>query len=212
MSGSRMHHEARRLVDHDKMLVFKHHIKGNVFGLGFCGNRRRQGNGNCLTCLEFGAAIELYLPLDKHLPLGDKPLEACPADLGEGLGQKAVKALWCFGDGVQCLRGRRHMTEDMSNRVEDQIVQPKPPKALLRLVYIMGIILVLLFLTLIVGIIWKAQHRPPPPRLEVPVELGIDPAKVRLMNFNGNLLALTTDTELVVIDVNKRQVILRSAR
>lgn len=77
----------------------------------------------------------------------------------------------------------------------------------------MGIILVLLFLALIGGIIWKATHRPPaPPATDVVMNLGLDPAKVRMMDLDGNLLAVTTDTEIVVIDVAKRRVVLRSPK
>ena len=39
---------------------------------------------------------------------------------------------------------------------------PASARRLLRVVYIMGIVLVLLFLTLIAAIIWKANHKPAP--------------------------------------------------
>lgn len=88
--------------------------------------------------------------------------------------------------------------------------QPAPPRALLRLVYIMGIVLVLLFLLLIGGLVWKAQTRKPAPApADIAAELGIDPARIRLMDLDGNLLALTTDTELVVVDVIKQRILLR---
>jgi hypothetical protein len=92
-------------------------------------------------------------------------------------------------------------------------VHPAPPKGLLLLVKTLGVILVLLFLGLFAGIIWKATHKaPPPPVADVMMDLGIDPAAVRHMELDGNTLALTTDKDIVVIDVAKRKVLLRSAK
>jgi hypothetical protein len=98
-----------------------------------------------------------------------------------------------------------------SDSTETPPVHQGPSKALLRLVKIMGVVLVLLFLGLIGGIIWKATHKPPTPSVtDVVVDLAIDPANIRLMALDGNMLAITTDKDLVVIDLAKRKVILRS--
>jgi hypothetical protein len=92
-------------------------------------------------------------------------------------------------------------------------VQPAPPKGLLLLVKSLGLVLVLLFLGLIAGIIWKATHKNPTlPVADLVFELGVDPAAVRLLQLDGNLLALTTDKEIVVVDVAKRKVLLRSVK
>lgn len=92
-------------------------------------------------------------------------------------------------------------------------VHPAPPKGLLLLVKSLGIILLLLFLGLIGGIIWKATNKAPQlPVADVVMDLGIDPAAVRHMELNGNSLALTTDKEIVVVDVIKRKVLLRSTK
>jgi amino acid transporter len=85
-----------------------------------------------------------------------------------------------------------------------------PPKGLLRLVYIMGIVLVLLFLALIGGIVWKANQKASAPKPEIAVDFGLGQSQVKQMVFNGNMLAVTTDKELIVIDVNKRTVLMRT--
>jgi predicted lipid-binding transport protein (Tim44 family) len=83
-------------------------------------------------------------------------------------------------------------------------------KKLLRLVYIMGILLVLLFLGLIGGVIWKAMSpRTPAKPQELSMGLGLKAGDIRLMDVNGNTLALTTSSELIVVDVSKRRVLLR---
>jgi hypothetical protein len=98
-----------------------------------------------------------------------------------------------------------------SDSTETPPVHQGPSLALLRLVKIMGVVLVLLFLGLIGGIIWKATHKPPaPPATDVIMDLGIDPASIRLMALDGNHLAITTDKDVIVIDVAKRKVVLRS--
>jgi hypothetical protein len=98
-----------------------------------------------------------------------------------------------------------------SDSTETPPVHPGPSASLLRLVKIMGVVLVLLFLGLIGGIIWKATHKaPPPPETDVMISLGIDPASIRLMALDGNSLAITTDKQLLVIDLAKRKVVLRS--
>jgi hypothetical protein len=92
-------------------------------------------------------------------------------------------------------------------------IHPGPSKGLLFLVKAMGIVLVLLFLALIGGIIWKATNKAPPPAVaDVVMDLGFDPSAVRLMELNGNILALATDKEIVVVDVVKRRVLLRSTK
>jgi hypothetical protein len=98
-----------------------------------------------------------------------------------------------------------------SDSTETPPVHQGPSLALLRLVKIMGVILVLLFLGLIGGIIWKATNKPStPPVTDIVIDLGIDPASIRLMALDGNTLAITTDKDILVIDVAKRKVILRS--
>ncbi len=95
-----------------------------------------------------------------------------------------------------------------SDSTDSPPVYPGPSPALLRLVKIMGVILVLLFLGLIGGIIWKATHKPPELK-EVVLELGIDPASIRHLELDGNTLAIATEAELLVVDVAKRKVIIR---
>jgi hypothetical protein len=85
-----------------------------------------------------------------------------------------------------------------------------PHKALLRLVYIMGIILVLLFLGLVAGIIWKASHRPPPQaRPEAVLNLNLAAQEVRQTALDGDRLLITTTRAIIVVDVRRGEVVLR---
>ena len=100
-----------------------------------------------------------------------------------------------------------------SDSTDTPPVHQGPSLALLRLVKIMGVVLVLLFLGLIGGIIWKATHKPPaPPATDVVMDLGIDPASIRFMALDGQHLAITTDKDMLVIDIAKRTVLLRSRK
>ena len=83
-------------------------------------------------------------------------------------------------------------------------------KRLLRVVYAMGIALALLFIALIGGIIWKAtQPKPVPPAVEQVQDLKLDPASIRHIALDGDRLAVTTDREVVVIDLRSKSVLLR---
>ena len=98
-----------------------------------------------------------------------------------------------------------------SDSTETQPVHPGPPPGLLRLVKVLGAVMVLLFVVLIGGIIWKATNRPPPPpAADVVVDLGIDPSSIRHLSLEGGLLAISTDKELLVIDIKSRKVTFRS--
>jgi hypothetical protein len=97
---------------------------------------------------------------------------------------------------------------------ENQKYEPTAQqKKLLRLVYIMGVVFALLFLGLIGGLIWKAMKpKAPPPVVQAVQDLGIVPSDVRLMELDGDRLALTTSKELVVIDLKSKTVIMRLAQ
>ena len=99
-----------------------------------------------------------------------------------------------------------------SDSTDTPPVHQGPSLALLRLVKIMGVVLVLLFLGLIGGIIWKATHKVPAPVTDVVMDLGIDPASIKHLAVDGNTLAIATDREIVVIDVAKRKIIMRSGK
>ena len=99
-----------------------------------------------------------------------------------------------------------------SDSTDTPPVHQGPSLALLRLVKIMGVVLVLLFLGLIGGIIWKATHKAPAPVTDVVMDLGIDPASIKHLAVDGNTLAIATDREIVVIDVAKRKIIMRSGK
>lgn len=92
-------------------------------------------------------------------------------------------------------------------------IHPGPSKGLIFLVKAMGVVLVLLFLALIGGIIWKATHKSaPPPAADVVTDLGIDPASIRHLDMDGNHLAISTDKEVLVLDVKQRKILMRSQK
>ena len=99
-----------------------------------------------------------------------------------------------------------------SDSTDTTTVYPGPSKSLLRLVKFLGLVMVLLFLALIAGIIWKATHKPAPEVKQVVFDLGIDPASIRHLTLDGNNLAIATDREVLVIDIAKRSVILRTPK
>jgi hypothetical protein len=89
-----------------------------------------------------------------------------------------------------------------------------PPSAriLLRVVYIMGIILVLLFLTLVGGIIWKSARKSDPKPILQPAELNLglpQGADIRAAEIDGDRLVLNTGREVIVIDLRKNAIISR---
>lgn len=89
---------------------------------------------------------------------------------------------------------------------------PAATRRLLRLVYIMGVILVLLFVALIVGIIWKANHKAPPSPEAAPQTLGLGlPAdsEIRAASLDGDRLLITTARQVIVVDIRKNAVISR---
>lgn len=116
-----------------------------------------------------------------------------------------AESLW-EGEGV--------MTETAELQ-QDQQAAPEIPasaKTLLRVVYIMGIILVLLFLLLIGGIIWKATNKASAPVNAAPpvTDLGLPPGTaVQSMILDGDRLAVNTGSEVIVIDIRKNVIISR---
>jgi hypothetical protein len=97
---------------------------------------------------------------------------------------------------------------DNEINTNEQVVQP--PKALLRLVYIMGIVLVLLFLGFIGAVIWKVKS---PKKSAVAVtpemELPLNGSKVVSSALQDGQLLVTTETEMIVIDVARKTVVLK---
>lgn len=89
-----------------------------------------------------------------------------------------------------------------------------PPSArrMLRVVYIMGVILVLLFLALIATIIWKANRKPvaaPAPEIQS-LTLGLPQGTdVRSTSLDGDRLVITTAREVIVVDIRKNAILSR---
>ena len=91
---------------------------------------------------------------------------------------------------------------------------PPSTRILLRVVYIMGIILVLLFLTLVGGIIWKATQKADPKPIVPPAELSLglpQGADIRSAEIDGDRLVLNTGREVIIIDLRKNTIMSRIA-
>ena len=93
--------------------------------------------------------------------------------------------------------------------------EPQLPQPGLRFleaaVYIMGGLLVLMFVALIGGIAWKIVNRGevPPPEAKL-IELGLPmETRVNQMALDGDRMAIDTGTEIIVVDVRKGTVISR---
>ena len=86
---------------------------------------------------------------------------------------------------------------------------PPSAKRMLRVVYIMGVILVLLFLTLIGAIIWKAARKPAAPPVQPPSTLSLglpQGTDLRDVQLDGDRLMVNTGREIIVIDLRKNAV------
>ena len=74
----------------------------------------------------------------------------------------------------------------------------------------MGAVLVLLFLGLIGGIIYKIKNRVTAPEGTGLVELGLPAgAQVREAILTGDKLTINTGTEVFIVEVSSRKVLLR---
>ncbi len=84
-------------------------------------------------------------------------------------------------------------------------------KRLLKLVYIMGIVLLLLFFGLVAGILYKANHRVValPPDAQI-LGIGLPPdEKFTNVVLTGDKLTINAGRTVYVIDVPTHRVILR---
>lgn len=83
-------------------------------------------------------------------------------------------------------------------------------KRLLRLVYVMAIVLVLLFMGLIGGVIWKSMRsKPVALQADLAAGLNLRAQDLKSASLSQGQLLITTPTELIVIDVAKRKILLR---
>jgi hypothetical protein len=98
-----------------------------------------------------------------------------------------------------------------TDQTADAATDAAPPsKALLRLVYVLGIILVLLFLGVIGGILYKINRRAEAPPLTGSVGLGLPPTtQIRDAQLSGDRLTINTGTEIIIVEVSTQRVILR---
>ena len=107
------------------------------------------------------------------------------------------------------------MTQSDDLRVQDGTAEagvPPSARLLLRVVYIMGIILVLLFLTLVGGIIWKSSRKAEPKADIAPPVVGLSLPQgtdIRSAEIDGDRLVINTGREVIVLDVRKNVILTR---
>ncbi len=98
------------------------------------------------------------------------------------------------------------MDDQNSNLAE----APPVNRFLVWAVYGMGAVLVLLFLGLIVGIIYKIKNRVAAPEGTGLVELGLPASsEVREATLTGDRLTVNTGAEVFVIELSSRKILLR---
>jgi hypothetical protein len=98
----------------------------------------------------------------------------------------------------------------MDNQNSEINEAPPINRFLVWAVYFMGAILILLFIGLIVGIIYKIKHRVIVPDGTGQIELGLPmDAQAREATVAGDKLTINTGSEVFVIDISSRKVLLR---
>jgi len=96
----------------------------------------------------------------------------------------------------------------MGNIEEPVVVNAQ--KWLRWLVYIMGIVLLLLFIVVIAGIVYKASSGPSVPSEAATMGVGLPTdAQFRDVTLNGDRLTVNTGKTIYVIDVPSHKVVLR---
>jgi hypothetical protein len=87
---------------------------------------------------------------------------------------------------------------------------PPVNRFLVALVYGMGVLLVLMFLGLIGGIVWKFKQRAALPQTTDNVALGLPAAaQIRDAHLTGDKLTINTGTEVFVVEVSTGRILLR---
>ncbi len=98
----------------------------------------------------------------------------------------------------------------MSDQIEPTNVPPPSNRSLLRLVYGLGIVLVLLLFAVIGGIVYKINKRDAPPPPAGSVNLGLPPqAEIRDAQLAGDRLTINTGSEVIIVEVSTQRVLLR---
>ena len=98
----------------------------------------------------------------------------------------------------------------MDDQTSEMGEAPPVNRFLVLAVYFMGAILILLFIGLIVGIIYKIKHRVEIPEGTGLVELGLPAtAQVREATLTGDRLTINTGAEVFVVEMSSRKVLLR---
>jgi hypothetical protein len=98
----------------------------------------------------------------------------------------------------------------MDSQNSDVGEAPPVNRFLVWAVYFMGAILVLLFIGLIIGIIYKIKNRAVVPEGTGEVELGLPNGTLaREATVMGDKLTINAGNEVFVIDISSRKVLLR---
>ncbi len=104
VAGGRMHHQARRLVDHDQRVVLVDDIERDRLarGLGRLGRRQRDGDG--VAGFDVAGGIADRARRDRDLAVEDQRLQARARQRRDARGEHAVEPLaFLLGGDLDCL-------------------------------------------------------------------------------------------------------------
>ena len=93
MPGGGMHHQARRFVDDQQMLVLEHDMEGNVFSQGRWIERRRHAQAGGLAGAQQLTSIGHRGPIDRGMASLDQAFHACPREIFRRRREKTVEPL-----------------------------------------------------------------------------------------------------------------------
>ena len=168
MAGGGMDDEAGRLVDDDEVVILVDDVERDGFALRL--RRRRPGaGGRSHACppSPCGRALGTGSPSTSTHAIGNKGLEARPADLGKARARASGRAVRPHRRARRSRRSssgswRRHDGSNQQPAARGKRTPPQPGLRFLETtVYIMGGLLVLMLVVLIGGIVGRccAGHR-----------------------------------------------------
>ena len=101
MAGGGMNNQSRRLVDHDKGVIFVNDIEGDALRLGHHVAWRWYGRDNMGSRFDPVARLHYGLAVHPHMAFGDQPLKTRATHVMEVLTEDAIEtfARFCLGDG-----------------------------------------------------------------------------------------------------------------
>ncbi len=92
VAGSRVHHHAGALVDHDDVWVFVQHLERDLLRLRLGRRGRGDDDGDGVASLQLERGL-LLLAVHRGAAVVDEPCRGGPGEFGDAAGDKAVQPL-----------------------------------------------------------------------------------------------------------------------